>query len=357
MSTLRIRGLCVHLEGRLIIGPLDLDVAPGERLVLAGASGSGKTTLLRAIAGLVPLTAGSIELDGERIDHLPPGARRVAMMFQSHALFPHLDVAANLGFGLKARGARDADIQTRVRAVAERLGLERLLSRLPTSLSGGERQRVALGRALLRDARLFLMDEPLSSLDAPLRTRARGELLQLLRERSSPTLYVTHDQAEALAFADRLGVFARGRMLQLAPPRLIYRQPASLEVARFIGVPSINLLPLSVDAAGVHWQQLRLPIEAPPHTPLLLGLRPEQIRVEGSQWARPMTGAPHGTARIESVETLGDQQIVALSVGTERLLARVEAEFAAVPLQTVQIALDLREACLFNAEDGRRIAP
>lgn len=357
MSSLKIRDLSVHLDGRAVIAGLNLDLNPGELMVLAGASGSGKTTLLRALAGLLPLSSGTIELEGRRIEHLAPGARGIAMMFQSHALFPHLDVAANLGFGLHARGVDAPETQRRVAAVAEKLGLSALLARLPGELSGGERQRVALGRALLREARLFLMDEPLSSLDALLRARARAELLQLHRSLSSLSLYVTHDQTEAMALADRLGVLEQGRILQLAPPREIYAAPASLSVARFIGVPTINLLALEPTAdGGCRWQQLELPIKPITNTALVLGLRPEQVQLSHSRWRTAEARAPRCAGVVIAVEPLGEQLLLSVRVGTQALSVRAEPELAIKPGDSAELVLELRGACRFDAASGLRLA-
>lgn len=356
MSALRIRDLCVDLDGRRVIDQMNLELRPGELMVLAGASGSGKTTLLRALAGLVPLSSGTIELEGRRIEQLAPGERGIAMMFQSHALFPHLNVADNLGFGLRARGITMPETRRRVEAVAEKLGLHSLLVRMPGELSGGERQRVALGRALLREARLFLMDEPLSSLDAPLRTRSRAELLQLHRSLSSLTLYVTHDQTEAMALADRLGVMEQGRILQLAPPREVYRAPASLSVARFIGVPTMNLLRLEPSTSGnSRWQELELPIESSCGG-FILGLRPEQVQPCASRWRTADTTAPHCKGTVEAVEPLGEQQLLSVRIGDQLISARAEPELRLESGNVIELVLDLRGACRFDVKSGLRLA-
>lgn len=350
---LYIRNLTVHLGGRPLLENFSLSAAQGELLVLAGPSGSGKSTLLRAIAGLVPLQSGEIHIAGTAVQNLEPGQRDVSMMFQSYALFPHLSVFENLAFGLKARGAGVDEARVRVTAVAEKLGLTQQLQRRPQALSGGERQRVALGRAMLRQPKVFLMDEPLSNLDAQLRVKARAEILKLHRQLGSVTLYVTHDQNEALAIADRLGILHQGQLMQLGQPQEIYREPASLFVARFLGSPPMNLLEVTVAAArSLNWrgQLLPWPLDlAWPHgQPLLLGLRPEHVYLEHSRWTPTLTDAPRVSATVDTVEPVGDQQYVLLDAQGVSLTVRAEPELPLRAGDAVTLRLDLQHARLFD---------
>lgn len=315
-SGLALQGLTVALGGRTVLHGIDLQAAAGSFLVLAGPSGSGKSTLLRAIAGLVDVQAGAVAWAGRPITALPPGQREIAMVFQDHALLPHLTVAENLGFGLRARGVSRREARARAVEVADRLGLAELVDRRITRLSGGERQRVALGRALLRDAKLVLMDEPLSSLDVPLRARLRREILELHRRQGWTTVYVTHDQAEALSMADQLGVMADGRLLQLDSPRRVYAHPASTAVARFIGAPPMNLLPVQVTGGVITWSGTPLAgLDPPGDGDWTLGLRPEDVHLTGSRWAPAGDDPATLEATVQLVEHVGDQQFVTVAPG------------------------------------------
>ena len=351
-----IRDLTVRLDGRAVLEHFSLSATPGELLVLAGPSGSGKSTLLRAIAGLVPVESGEIRIGGKPVQDLEPGQRDVSMMFQSYALFPHLSVYENLAFGLKARGVGADEARVRVQAVADALGLTPQLPRMPQALSGGERQRVALGRAMLRRPKVFLMDEPLSNLDAQLRVQARAEILKLHRQLGSVTLYVTHDQNEALAIADRLGILHRGRLMQLGQPQQVYREPAGLFVARFLGSPPMNLLEVRAGAAQtVTWrdQLLQLPLAHgyERDRPLLLGLRPEHVHLAHSRWTPPLDAAADVAATVDTVEPVGDQQYVLLDAQGVALTARAEPELRLRAGEAVTLRLDLAQARLFEPDD------
>ena len=250
--------------GQTALRDLDLHVADGEFLVLVGPSGCGKSTLLRLVAGLDAPTAGRIRIGGADLTDVPPQARNVAMVFQSYALYPHMSVRENLGYGLKVRGEARDRTAARTSEVARALDLSELLDRRPAQLSGGQRQRVALGRAMVREPNVFLLDEPLSNLDPALRTQARAELLRLYRQLGTTTLYVTHDQEEAMTLGSRVAVLRDGRIEQIAPPVELYETPANTFVARFIGSPPMNLLEPSV-----------LGIDAPPGT--IVGVRPHDL--------------------------------------------------------------------------------
>ena len=364
LDGLELDGLAVHLSGREVLSGITLDVGAGELVVLAGPSGSGKSTLLRAVAGLLPVNAGEIRIGGERVNEHAPGRRGVAMVFQSYALFPHLRVRDNLAFGLRARGTTKRAATTQVEEAAAALELTPLLDRWPRELSGGERQRVALARALLRHPQVFLMDEPLSNLDAPLRARARAEILRLHRRLNAATLYVTHDQAEALALADRLGILRDGRLEQLAKPLEVYRRPRNLFVARFIGNPAMNVL--DVHAAppdAVLWRDQRLSLPERMRTALQagrtlkLGVRAEHVHPFGSRWTPGgLESAPRLRARLERIEAVGDQSFLWLDADGNSLAARVEPGFEPRPGDMLELALDPAGLHLFDAQTEEALA-
>ena len=283
----------VYPGGAQAIFDFSLAVADSERMALVGPSGCGKSTLLRLLAGLDDATHGALYIGGETVNDLPPQRRNVAMVFQDYALYPHMTVRANLEFPLKMRDRPRAEIARQVAWAAELLGLGELLDRLPRQLSGGQRQRVAMGRALVRQPTVFLMDEPLSNLDARLRVQIRAELSELLERLGATTLYVTHDQAEAMTLGDRVAVLDRGRLQQVAPPQELYERPANTFVAGFIGNPPMNLFPARLTAAAgglrLRLGEQALPLEWPAplaerwrawlDTPLTAGIRPEHLRL------------------------------------------------------------------------------
>jgi multiple sugar transport system ATP-binding protein len=282
------------------VAGLDLSVAAGEIAAVVGPSGSGKSTLLRLISGLLSPSAGRVMVGGRDVTGVPPERRPVAMVFQGFALFPHLDVASNIGFGLAVRRVPRREREARVREVAARLGLEALLARRPGEISGGERQRVALARALVRDPVAFCLDEPLSSLDAPLRASARRDLHVLLRRDGRCAVYVTHDQAEAMTLADRVAVIRDGRLEQVGTPRELYDHPATAFVASFIGSPPMSLLPAGT--AGLDG----------PTGAVTVGVRAEHVQV-----------VPGDAATVVAVEDLGHERIAELDVGGGVVLARL----------------------------------
>ncbi len=351
---LQLDAVSVAIDGRPVLDRVSLAAEPGEMLVLAGPSGSGKSTLLRAIAGLLPLQDGSVRIDGRRIDTLAPGKRDVAMVFQNHAVMPHMSVLENLCFGLRARGMPRRAARARATEVATSLGLGALLERLPDALSGGERQRIALGRALLREARVILMDEPLSSLDGPLRTRLRNEIVGLHQKIDTTIVYVTHDQTEALGMADHLGVLDQGRLLQLAPPREVYEEPADRFVATFLGYPPINLL-LAEGGGGatLRWAGADLALTHSSRGPVQLGIRPEHVQVDGSRWARTSPTAATLRATLRRREMLGDVQVLFLDVAGESLCAQVEPDFQ--PAEALEVHLPRNALLGFDPDSGRRL--
>jgi multiple sugar transport system ATP-binding protein len=331
---LELSGVSKSYGDAPIIDNISFQVPEGELLVLVGPSGSGKSTLLRLIAGLVPHDGGEIRIGGRDVGELPPAQRDTAMVFQSYALFPHMTISENLSFGMRARGVEREHSATRVSEVASALALGPMLKRYPRELSGGERQRVALARAMLREPELFLMDEPLSNLDAQLRVHARAEIVRLHSRLQTTTVYVTHDQSEALSMGDRIGVLNRGRLEQLGTPTVVYHHPRTLFVARFIGTPAMNALTVkAMPPEHVGWNGHLVPIPPRFHPSLnqledlVLGVRPEHVYLQGSRWARGMTPLEPMTATVDIVELAGDQTFLELDVHGSLLVARVEPDF------------------------------
>jgi multiple sugar transport system ATP-binding protein len=326
------------------VNDLNLSIADGELLVLVGPSGSGKSTALRMLAGLEPLDAGHILIDGEDVSNVRPRDRDVAMVFQNYALYPQLDVAANMGFALKQRGVPKEERLKRVRDVAKLLDLEPYLDRKPRNLSGGQRQRVAMGRAIVRQPRVFLMDEPLSNLDAKLRVQTRTELVELQARLAVTTVYVTHDQVEAMTMGHRVAVLKDGDLQQVDTPAALYHEPANLFVAGFIGSPAMNILPVSPNG-GLRIAGAEIGAQGAAAT---IGFRPETVSVDG-------TGSI--PARIRTVEDLGPEVFVHLVIDHEgeerRIVAKVAPPFAGSPDDTVRVTLH-GTLHLFDKEGTRR---
>jgi multiple sugar transport system ATP-binding protein len=320
MASVTLSGISKRFGGVVAVDGLDLDVRDHEFMSFLGPSGCGKTTTLNMIAGLEVPSGGTIHIGDSDVTAVPAMRRDIAMVFQSYALYPHMTVARNLGFALKVRGLESSEIDSRVRQTAEMLSLGDLLDRYPRQLSGGQRQRVALGRAIVRAPKVFLLDEPLSNLDAVLRVQTRAELKRLFQRLRTTTIYVTHDQAEAMTMSDRIAVFRSGRLQQVGTPLEIYRAPENRFVASFVGSPPMNFVPATVTsdggiaALGATWPAPRR-FRAEPGRALTLGLRPEDVRLGG---ALP--------AAIEIVEHLGSAVILHLAVaGTTIVLQSVEA--------------------------------
>jgi multiple sugar transport system ATP-binding protein len=299
----------VYASGVTAVDRLSLDVADGEFVVLVGPSGCGKTTALRMVAGLEPVTSGTVSIGGHVVNDVSPRRRDVAMVFQNYALYPHLSVYDNIGFALENAGVAKAERDRRIRAAAASLGLSDLLRRKPRQLSGGQRQRVAMGRAIVRDPAVFLMDEPLSNLDAKLRVWTRSEVLRVHKSIGAATLYVTHDQVEAMTMGDRIAVLSAGALQQYGPPDELYTRPVNLFVARFIGSPEMNLYTAGVDESGalvLGSQRLGLGPIGPtaslaPGRPVIVGVRPEDL-------APCPDGTPGAlTVDVRTVERLGSE--------------------------------------------------
>ena len=349
MSNVHLRKLCITRGSNQIIRDLDLQVEPGEFLVLLGPSGCGKSTLLHSIAGLIDLADGAIEIGGRDMSYADPSERGIGMVFQSYALYPTMTVEKNMSFGLRISGAPKAEIQRRVKRAAEMLQLESLLDRKPAQLSGGQRQRVAIGRALVREAGVYLFDEPLSNLDAKLRAELRRELKLLHAALGSTMIYVTHDQAEAMTLATRIVVMQGGRIQQIGTPAEVYERPANRFVAGFLGSPSMNFVDGQLDAgrrfsAGA--LQLDLPPDcAAPPGAVTLAVRPEDIHLHDDG---PLQ------ATVTLVEPMGNHQVVWLDCGGHNLSAIVHDARTLAPGQAVRFAIDAARISLFD-QDGRRL--
>ncbi|WP_372019136.1 ABC transporter ATP-binding protein [Tistrella mobilis] len=301
---LELRGLGRRYGAAEVLRGLDLAVPRGSFTVVVGPSGCGKSTLLRLIAGLDAPSAGEILIDGDRVDQLPPAKRGVSMVFQSYALYPHMTVRRNIGFGLKIAGASDADIRARIARAADMLKIGELMDRRPAQLSGGQRQRVAIARAIVRDPKVFLFDEPLSNLDAALRAGTRVELAAMHADLGATIIHVTHDQVEAMTLADRLVVLNRGRIEQAGPPHDLYTRPDTLFVARFLGSPQMNVAS-PASAAG---RALAAAGDLPQGT-AWIGIRPEDLAITTADAPDAVT-----TGRVRMIEELGDSRILHLRV-------------------------------------------
>ncbi|WP_149535591.1 ABC transporter ATP-binding protein [Siccirubricoccus phaeus] len=372
MAGIAIEGIRKSFGATQVLKAVSLQLRQGEFLSLVGPSGCGKTTLLRIIAGLKTADSGAIHIAGREVTRLRAADRDIAMVFQNYALYPHLTVAENLAVPLVMRAltpwqrlpllgrlapgtaARRREIAARVQAAAEMLRIGHLLDRRPVQLSGGQRQRVALGRALVRQPSAFLMDEPLSNLDAELRASTRREIVELHRAAGVTTVYVTHDQVEAMTMSDRVAVMMGGEVLQLGTPREVYEEPAELRVAAFLGSPRINTLKVAAAPDGLRLGPVTLPLQAAaaPGTRLTLGLRPEAFALAGEGLA----------ARVEHLEFLGAELLLhgRLAADESPIIARLpQAETAGLAIGAqVALAVEWRAALLFDAEGKRlRLAP
>jgi multiple sugar transport system ATP-binding protein len=334
-------------NGYRAVEALDLQVEDGEFMVLVGASGCGKTTLLRLIAGLEEATEGRIFIGDQDVSDRPPRQRDVAMVFQSYALYPHMNVRQNLGYGLKVRRIPKREARRRVEEVAELLGLAQLLERRPAQLSGGQRQRVAMGRAIVREPKAFLMDEPLSNLDAKLRVGMRASLQELHSKLGVTTVYVTHDQVEAMTLGQRVAVMRDGRILQIDRPQRLYEEPRDLFVAAFIGSPAMNLVEARISLGEVVFGQFRVPLDPqrrPSATgPVVLGIRPESF--EDATFAP--SGLPTIHVSVTVLEELGADahvffRVDAPPITAELLEAREEATLLAKPTALFSARVDPR---------------
>lgn len=340
-------------NGHQAVKGVDLSIHQGEFIVLVGPSGCGKSSILRSIAGLESITSGEIHLAGRRVDNEKPANRDIAMVFQNYALYPHMSVYDNLAYGLKNRGVDKQTIAAKIAKVAKTLKIEEYLDRKPAKLSGGQRQRVAMGRAIVRDPQLFLFDEPLSNLDAALRAHMRLEIKKLQRELGVTSVYVTHDQVEAMTLADRIVVVKQGEIEQVGTPAEVYHQPASTFVASFIGSPAMNFLPASIKQGQLHiaGKHCYLPqFDAMSSENITLGIRPEHASLQ------PLANAIELKLDIQVVEPLGPNQLVhgkILGLESEQDFIAVTTEIPLDVHQTLPIWVALEQLHLFD-QQGKR---
>jgi len=352
MTAIACEALTKRYGKQIIVDQLDLAVAHGEFMVLLGPSGCGKTTTLNMIAGLEEITDGRLRFGERDVTWLPPHQREVAMVFQSYALYPNKTVAENIGFPLRLRGVPRVEAERAVREVAEQLEIGQLLERRPSQLSGGQRQRVALGRAIVRDPTVFLMDEPLSNLDASLRLTMRSLIKRLHHRLRATFVYVTHDQAEAMTLADRIAVMRGGVIQQLDTPEGVYARPANTFVAGFLGSPKINLIEGEIDAAGAFRRgALRLPLPGhvvAPGQAVVLGLRPEDV-------AMPAPTRTTLLSRVDLVSPLGSETHVEVTTEGATLTLRVPKEWRVREGEMLEVGIDPRRLHLFNQATGIRV--
>ncbi len=351
MAGVRLQNLVKQFGATEVIRDVTLDIADGEFVVFVGPSGCGKSTLLRLIAGLEQATAGTIHIGEDDVTGRPPAQRGVSMVFQSYALYPHMDAYRNISFGLKLPNASTETVDQRVRRVAEKLQIGNLLDRKPRELSGGQRQRVAIARAIVREPRVFLFDEPLSNLDAALRAQTRLEIARLHDELSSTMIYVTHDQQEAMTLADRIALLNKGRIEQVGSPTELYRQPATRFVAEFLGSPAMNILPAEVSGgAALLSTGERITVNASHSGPADIGIRPEALLQAREGEAGTLR------ARVLHVEDLGDSRLLHAALSDGAVMAARYFGGTATPSNGEQTAfrVEPQDVHLFG-KDGRRI--
>ena len=352
MATVSLKDLCKRYPGgeALAVDSVNLEVAHGEFMVLLGPSGCGKSTTLRMVAGLESISSGHLAIDGKRMNEIAAKDRDIAMVFQSYALYPHMSVFDNLAFGLRRRDFSSSEIDKRVADVAATLGMAELLKRKPHALSGGQRQRVALGRAIVRDPKVFLFDEPLSNLDAALRVGMRGELIKLHHRLGATMIYVTHDQVEAMTMGDRICIMNGGKVVQIGAPLDVYRDPADTFVASFLGSPPTNLLSGMFNGSSLNIGATKLPFtKRGAADEVILGIRPEDIRIDGD--------APHTQGEVLAVEPLGAETIVRFRIAgvASDVLVRGPRTVAVRVGERAPIAFDLASAHLFDPITTQRI--
>lgn len=364
MATLKIKNLSKVYDGGVrAVTDVNVEIADGEFVILVGPSGCGKSTLLRMIAGLETISEGSLFIDDHLVNDVHAKDRDIAFVFQNYALYPHMTVAENMAFGLKMRKFAAAEIERRVTEAASILGLTEYLQRKPGALSGGQRQRVAVGRAIVRQPKLFLFDEPLSNLDAKMRVTMRAELIKLHKRLQATMVYVTHDQIEAMSMGDRLVVMKSGVVQQIGAPLEIYNTPANQFVAGFIGSPPMNFINCEVEKRGDDWfvvsEGLNLKLPASKNatcasafqsgdTKAVFGIRPEDIHEK--------SGATNSiNARVEIIEQLGGEVIATCSVGANEITARLSSRTKAKADQQIELVFEMERAKLFDVASGRTL--
>jgi multiple sugar transport system ATP-binding protein len=358
MAAVELRRVVKSYDGKhTVIHGIDLDIRHGEFVVFVGPSGCGKSTLLRMIAGLESISGGDVHIGGTRVNELPPRERDIAMVFQDYALYPHKTLYENMAFGLRLRKTPEAEIDQRVMDAARLLKIDHMLDRRPAALSGGQRQRVAIGRAIVRQPKVFLFDEPLSNLDAQLRNEMRSEIKRLHQRLGATIVYVTHDQVEAMTLADRIAVLSAGRVMQYDTPEAIYHRPAAVFVAGFTGAPAMNLVPCTLQGgradlgAGV---ALALPPALAERAAaigrLTLGIRPENLTL-----AATGDGDLVLPAEVSLLEPLGAETLATLKIGAAEMVARCPASFRERPGTPVALHVAPGHVHLFDAESGQAL--
>ena len=360
MATVSLRNLVKRYGALEIVHGINLDVADREFIALVGPSGCGKSTTLRMIAGLEDISGGEVLIGGKVVNDLPPRARNLAMVFQSYALYPHMTVRENMGFSLKIAGKPQSEIDARVADAARTLDLEQLLDRRPSQLSGGQRQRVAMGRAIVRDPEVFLFDEPLSNLDAKLRTQMRTEIKKLHAKVQSTVVYVTHDQVEAMTLADRIVIMRDGHIEQAGTPEEVFHRPATRFVAGFIGSPPMNLLEATVDGGAVvfaNGDRLPLPRQFQPSVStgrkVVFGLRPDDLYPTGHGLHAGDAAAVHqAELRVSITEPLGNETLVFLDFAGRDWVGRMLNPRPLASGDRIAVSFDLSQAHLFDAASG-----
>ena len=364
MAGLRLEHIYKKFGDTIAVNDVNFDIYDREFLVLVGPSGCGKSTTLRLIAGLEELSQGNIYIGDRLVNDVPPKDRDIAMVFQSYALYPHMSVYDNLAFGLKLRRTPKREIDERVRRAAETLGIGQLLNRKPRQLSGGQRQRVALGRAIVREPQVFLMDEPLSNLDAKLRVQTRAELIKLHQRLQTTVIYVTHDQTEAMTMGTRIAVMRDGVVQQLASPTELYEKPTNVFVAGFIGSPAMNFFRSDLQADGdtLYVDTGAFRIKLPPHKraavasyhgrQVIMGIRPEDIK---EPHELPSVDGNRATLPVEVVEHMGSETLVYLLAGQTPAIARLDARTSAEAGKPMQVAFDANHVHLFDPDSEQAL--
>lgn len=357
MANVQLSGVRkTYPNGAVAIRGVDMSIQDGEFIVFVGPSGCGKSTLLRMVAGLEQITEGEISIDDRLINDVSPSERDVAMVFQNYALYPHMSVRGNMSYGLKNRGMPKDEITRKVEDTANLLRIGEYLDRQPNELSGGQRQRVAMGRAIVREPKVFLFDEPLSNLDAKLRVQMRIEIKRLQRRLNVTSIYVTHDQTEAMTLADRLAVINEGKIEQMGAPIELYNNPSTLFVASFIGSPQVNLLPVTFDGKNIISGELAFAgfSDLPTSTPLVLGIRPDAMRQDeqGQISIRVDIVEQHGADNlvyggVPGAEATGDDETVFCLKADQHMLPDLES--------TLKLGFDVSDAMIFNRDTGERL--
>ncbi|MEM9792681.1 MAG: sn-glycerol-3-phosphate ABC transporter ATP-binding protein UgpC [Pseudomonadota bacterium] len=351
MANLALRNLVKTYDKTEVLHGISLQVEDGEFIVFVGPSGCGKSTTLRLIAGLEEVTEGEVEIDGRVVNNLEPKERNIAMVFQNYAIYPHMSVRKNIGFGLRTSGLPMADRNRRIDEVAEILGMRDLLDRKPNQLSGGQRQRVAIGRAMVRDPAVFLFDEPLSNLDAQLRTQMRLEIKKLHQRVGNTIVFVTHDQVEAMTMADRIVIMKDGYIQQVGTPSEVYHKPANTFVAQFIGAPSMNMFPVRTSGGKLHLAggaSLPAPVSLSDDRPVVLGIRPDDLA--------PGDGTPMLEGVISVLEPLGSETLAYVSVDGQEVIAKVSGRTPPKVGETIRLGTDPANMHLFDAATGQTLA-